>query len=312
MTLTPNYIGVDIAKGWIDVFDPETARATHILSSPKRLANFARGLKNCIVVFEASGGYERPLAEALAAQNIAYARVNPRQAREFARATGRLAKTDRVDAEMLAQMGAALRLSPTPPPEKTRAELAEMVARRADIAAMIRAENNRLKQVRLAVVRRDIRAVLAHFAKRLARIEAEIATHIQAHKPLRDTAARLQTMPGIGPILSAALIASLPELGHMDRRQIASLAGLAPHARESGVFKGKRRIWGGRANVRRTIYLAAFIASRYDPTLKAFRNRLQDAGKPTKVAIVATARKLVTILNAMMKNECDYRKSATM
>ena len=154
---------------------------------------------------------------------------------------------------------------------------------------------------------RDIRSVPVHLARRLAGVEAGISAHVQAHKPLRAAAARLQTMPGIGPILSAALIAGLPELGQMDRREIAALSGLAPHACDSGYFKGKRRIWGGRANVRRTLYLAAFIASRYGPTLKAFRNRLQSAGKPTKVAIVATARKRVTILNAMMKNNCDYR-----
>jgi transposase len=262
------------------------------------------------VVFEASGGYERPLAEALAARNVPYARVNPRQAREFARATGRLAKTDKVDAKMLAQMGAALRLSPTPPPEKTRAELAEMVARREDLKATIRAENNRLKQARLGCVVRDIKVHLAHLAGRLARIEAAMEAHVQAHAGLRAEANRLQTMPGIGPILSAALVANLPELGHMTRREIAALSGLAPHARDSGLFKGKRRIWGGRANVRRTLYLAAFIASRYDPTLKTFRNRLQEAGKPTKVALIATARKLVTILNAMLKNNEDYRKMA--
>ena len=207
---------------------------------------------------------------------------------------------------MLAQMGAALRLSPTPPPDKTCAELADMMARREDIKAAAWAENNRLKQARLACVARDIRSVLAHLARRLVRIEAGIQQHVQAHKPLRDGAGRLQTMPGIGPILSAGL----PELGSMDRRKIASLSGLAPHARDSGYFKGKRRIRGGRAHICRTLYLAAFIASRYDPTLKAFRNHLQDAGKPTKTAIIATARKLVTILNAMMKNQCEYQKQA--
>ena len=310
MTIAPKYIGVDIAKNWIDVFDPETATAQRIPASRAGLRAFAKSGAGKLVVFEASGGYERPLAEALAAQNQPYARVNPRQAREFARATGRLAKTDRVDAEMLAQMGAALRLSPTPPPDKTLAELADMLARREDIKAMMLAENNRLKQARLACVARDIRSVLAHLARRLALLEAGIQQHVQAHKPLRAAAARLQTMPGIGPILSAALIAGLPELGQMDRREIAALSGLAPHARDSGLFKGKRRIWGGRAHVRRALYLAAFIASRYDPTLKAFRNRLQDAGKPTKTALIATARKLVTILNAMMKNNVDYRKSA--
>lgn len=146
-------------------------------------------------------------------------------------------------------------------------------------------------------------------AKCLEKLEQGIGQHVQAHDALQRESRCLQTILGIGPMLSAALIAYLPELGHMDRREIAALSGLAPHARDSGLFKGKRRIWGGRANVRRTLYLAAFIASRYDPTLRSFRKRLEVAGKPTKVAIVATARKLVTILNAMMKNNCDYRKT---
>jgi len=152
--------------------------------------------------------------------------------------------------------------------------------------------------------------IKAHLARRLARIEAAMEAHVRAHATLRAEANRQKTMPGIGPILSAALVANLPELGHRTRREIAALSGLAPHARDSGLFKGKRRIWGGRTNVRRTLYLAALKASRYDPTLKTFRNRLQEAGKPTKVALIATARKRLTILNAMLKNSEDYRKMA--
>jgi transposase len=307
MTLS-HYIGVDIAKNWIDIYDPETHSAERISTTSKALSNFARKLNHSIVVFEASGGYERPLADALAATDVAYVRVNPRQSREFARATGHLAKTDKVDAKVLAHMGAALCLTPTPHPDKTRAELADMMARREDIKAMMRAENNRRAQARLTCIKRDIKSVLGHLAKRLAKLEERIDQHVQAHEALLRESRCLQTMPGIGPILSAALIANLPELGQMDRREIAALSGLAPHARDSGLFKGKRRIWGGRANVRRTLYLAAFIASRYDPTLRSFRKRLEANGKPPKVAIVATARKLVTILNAMMKNNCDYRK----
>lgn len=306
----PHYIGVDIAKNWIDIFDPETNTARWISTAPRQLGRFAASLADECVVFEASGGYERPLADALAANNVACTRVNPRQSREFARATGRLAKTDQVDAKALAHMGGALALQPTPYPEKPRADLADMMARREDIKAMMRAENNRLSQARLACIKRDIRLVVAHLAKRLAKLEAGINQHIHSHGDLKKEARRLQTMPGIGPISSAALIANLSELGRMDRRQIAALSNLAPHAhaRDSGLFKGKRRIWGGRASVRRTLYFAAFIASRYDPRLRAFRKRLEAAGKPTKVAIVATARKLVTILNAMMKNGCDYQK----
>jgi transposase len=247
--------------------------------------------------------------EALAEAGVAFARVNPRQAREFARASGRLAKTDRVDAAMLAEMGRALRLKPSPPRAQERVRLAELMARRDDLSDMRQREANRLKQARDAWVRKDIKAMLRVLERRLARIEAEISAQIEAHEVLARDAARLQSMPGIGPILAASLVARLPELGRLDRRAIASLAGLAPHACDSGVFRGKRRVWGGRAEVRRSLYLAGFIASRYDPRLRAFRTRLEAAGKPPKVAIVAVARKLLTILNAMFRDDKDYRSA---
>lgn len=211
-------------------------------------------------------------------------------------------------AKVLAHMGAALGLRPTQPPQKTRAELADMMGRREDIKAMMRAESNRLSQARLASIKRGIKSVLACLKRHLTRLEVEIGQHIAAHDDPRQEAARLRSMPGLGPILSAALIANLPELGRRDLREIASLSGLAPHARDSGLFKAKRRIWGGRASGRRTLCLAAFVASRYDPNLRRFRKRLEAAGKPTKVAIVATARKPVTILNAMLKYKVDYQK----
>lgn len=306
MTLPQDFIGVDIAKDWIDIFRLSTGLRERIATAGPALARFARTARGALVVLEASGGYERPLAQALARAGVDYARVNPRQAREFARATGRLAKTDRVDAELLARMGRALELAPTPPLDANRARLAALVARRDDLVAMIRSEKNRARQVDDRWITREIDRLLKVLKKHLAAIEAEIETLLAADAELSAQSLRLRAVPGIGPAVSAVLLARLPELGQLSRRQIASLAGLAPHADDSGLRRGKRRIWGGRADLRRALYLAAFIASRYDPTFKAFRQRLQEAGKPVKLVITACARKLLTILNAMFRDKANY------
>jgi len=310
MTMPQDVIGVDIAKGWIDIFTLSTRKHERIATTKPALARFARRVKGALVVCEASGGYERPLTGALAKAGVACARVNPRQAREFARATGRLAKTDRVDAEMLARMGRALSLEPTPPVDPERARLAELVARRDDLVASILREKNRARTSADPWVAREIAALLRVLRAHLKAVESQIAARIDASAALAEARRRLTSVPGIGPALCAVLIARLPELGQLDHRRIASLAGLAPHACDSGLHRGKRHIWGGRAEVRRALYLAAFIASRYDPALKAFRKRLVDAGKPTKVAITACARKLLTILNAMFRHATDHRAIA--
>ena len=310
MTLPQDVIGVDIAKDWIDVFFLSARRAERVPMATAELRAFAARARGALVVFEASGGYEHPLAEALDAADVTYARVNPRQAREFARATGRLAKTDRVDARVLAEMGRALALRPTPPADPGRARLAGLMGRRDDLGAMLRAEMARLRQARDASVRRDIGSMIALLRRRIGKLEAEIAAVIGADEALSDRSRLLRTMPGVGPLLAASLLARLPELGRLDRRAIASLAGLAPHACDSGRFRGKRRIWGGRAEVRRTLYLAGFIASRYDPALRAFRRKLQEAGKPVKLAIVACARKLLTVLNAMLRDQREHRPAS--
>lgn len=301
-------IGVDIAKGWIDVFHLSTSRHERIVTTKQALVRFAKAARGSLVVLEASGGYERPLTEALTRSGTDYARVNPRQAREFARAMGQLAKTDRVDAEILARMGRALDLAATPPIEQDRAVLADLVARRGDLVAMIGAERNRAGTSRDAWIARQIARLIKELQDHLAAIEARIAAHVAANEALAAQSRQLCSVPGIGPALSAVLLARLPELGALDHRKIASLAGLAPHACDSGLSRGKRRIWGGRADVRRALYLAAFIASRRDPVLKAFRTRLQNAGKPVKLAITACARKLLTVLNAMAKSGINYHK----
>ena len=192
----------------------------------------------------ASGGYERPLTDALARTGGHYARVNPRQAREFARACGRLAKTDKVDAKVLAEMGRALELTPTLPPDLTRARLADLVARRDDLVATIRREENRVLQVRDAWIVREINRLLRVLHNHLVKVEAEIERLVRAHEDLSEQSLRLCSVPGIGPAISSAILAQLPELGQLGRRQVASLAGLAPHACDSGLNRGKRRTWG--------------------------------------------------------------------
>jgi transposase len=305
MSLHRNVLGVDVAGGWIDVFDASNKRSVRIMN--EGVEAFAASLPaDAFVVFEATGGHERLLMDALGDAGIRHVRLNPRHVREFARATGRLAKTDKVDARVLAEMGCALDLRPTERVDAGRLRLAELVGRRDNIVAAITAETQRLAMARDPFVRRDIGRMIGVLRGRRAAVEKEIAGHISSQQALADEAARLRTAPGIGPAIAAVLLARLPELGRLDRRAIASLAGLAPLACDSGQRRGRRHVWGGRADVRRALYLAAFVASRYNPALKAVRERMQAAGKPAKVAILAIARKLLTILNAMVRDQRNF------
>jgi len=306
MTLHQNVLGVDVAKDWIDTFDLATGKARRIETRPAALKAFAAKAQGGLVVFEASGGYERPLMEALEARGVGYARVNPRSAREFARATGRLAKTDTLDASVLAEMGHALKLEPCAPIDPARRRLADLVARRADLVAAITAETNRLGQAREAFIRRDIQSHLAVLGRRKLAMEKEIEAQVRAAEQLDRIEQRLRTAPGIGPTIASTLIAWLPELGQIDRRAIAALAGLAPQACDSGKYRGRRKVWGGRSHIRKALFTAAVIASRFNPAFKQARERLLAAGKPYKVVIIALARKLLTILNAMVRDQRDF------
>jgi transposase len=304
-----NTIGVDVSKDWIDACFGSTGKAERIAMTKQALARFAAAAKGSLVVLEASGGYERPLTDALTRFKADYCVVNPRHAREFARSTGTLAKTDKVDAAVLARMGRALELQPTLPAPPERVELGDLVARRDDLVAMIGAERNRLSQSRDPWIRAGITSHIKVMARQRQAIEARIAALIAAHPALAEQNRILRTLPGIGPTIAAVLLARLPELAQLDRRRLASLAGLAPHAADSGLHRGKRKIWGGRASVTRALYLAGFLASRFDANIRAYRQKLQAAGKPTKVAIIACARKLLTILAAMLRDGKDYAKS---
>ncbi len=301
------YIGVDVAKDWIDVFNPSTSRHERIPTDNRSLRRFASTVGQAVVVFEASGGYERPILAALSDAERNAVCVNPRHAREFARATGRLAKSDRVDAAVLAEMGRALQLAPASPRSAERQRLSDLTAHRNDITAMIVAEKNRLRATTDQWIRRSILQHMRALQGSQAKVEAEMEAVIQEHDDLPDQSARLRCVKGIGPVVSATLIAQLPELGQLDRRRIAALAGLAPHANDSGHRRGRRSIWGGRGTLRRCLYLAALTASRFDPRFKAFKERLIATGKARKLVIVACARKLLTVLNAMIRTRTAYQ-----
>jgi transposase len=302
------FVGVDVAKDWLDVHHPGRG-ARRIDNAPAAARAFAArcAKEGAWVVFEASGGYGHQLRDALEAAGVRFSRINPHQARDFARAMGVIGKADRVDARMLSELGARLtpaRTSPLPP---ARRALQAQATRRRQLVEMRKQEATRLKQTADAEARADIRAVVALLDRRIARVEARMADLVAADPDPAAIDRRLRTAPGVGPIVAATLIAELPELGQLGRRSIAALAGLAPVARDSGRRSGPRSIGGGRPVVRTILYLAALQASRRAEAFKQFRNRLQAAGKPVKAALIATARKLLVALNAMLAAEADYR-----
>jgi len=306
MIMPKQAIGVDVSKSWIDVCDPHAGTTLRIENTPPALRLWAQRLEGRFVTFEATGSYDRDLADALAEAGVRYARVNPRQAREFARACGVLAKTDRVDARVLAAMGASLDLAPSEPAPAEHARLAELVAHRSRIRTMLTAEQVRLQTARDPWVKRQISASVRGLLIKLKRADAEIGRHKAAHQGLAALDVRLQTAPGVGPQVASVLMAHLPELGRVDRRALASLAGLAPHACESGVRTGRRRIWGGRTPVRRAMYMAALVAVRWNPYWKDVYATMRALGKAAKTCLIAVARRLLVRLNAMVANQTDY------
>ena len=285
------HVGVDVARDWLDVHHPAEG-ARRLANTPEAVRAFAGTSAETAVhvVFEATGGYDRWLAEALAAAGVGFSRVNPRQARDFAKAMGVLGKTDKVDARLLAEFGRRLTPPATALPDAGRRALQ---AQTADGEA-----------------RSDIESHLCDLDRRIAAIEEQMARSIQADPDLAPVERRLRTVPGVGPIVARTLITELPELGRPDRRAICALAGLAPVARDGGHHTGRRSIRCGRPIVRTLLDLAALHASHHDATFAAFRAKLQEAGQPAKVAIVATARKLLTVLNAMLATGADYRAAS--
>ncbi len=302
--------GIDVASTHVDVAlvggELAQSRYGNDVEGHSALVGALSGAAVALVVLEASGGYEVDVACALQAAGLAVAVINPRQGRDFARALGQLAKTDRIDAQMLAEFAAVLRRRPDcanyvrPLPVAQQQDLAALVTRRRQLVGMLQAERQRLRLSRSAV-RPSLKALIAAIQAQLDGIERQMRAHVQQHDAALD--ALLRSAGGVGPIASATLIADLPELGHLNRRQISALVGVAPFARDSGVLRGRRRIAGGRFEVRRTLYMAALVATRHNQSIRAFYQRLVSAGKVKKVALVACMRKLLTILNAMVRDQ---------
>lgn len=313
MSREPIYVGIDVAKARLDVAvrpDGDTWQATNDASGITALVARLDHLRPTLIVLEATGGYERPVAASLVAAALPVAVVNPRQIRDFAKATGKLAKTDTLDAHVLAHFAAAVRPAPRPPPDADTQALAAILARRRQLIAMLTAEQNRLHTAPTAI-RERIGAHIAWLAAELKEIDAELARAIADDPTWRERDALLRSVPGVGPVLAVTLLAELPQLGTLTRHQVAALAGVAPLNRDSGTRRGIRTVWGGRARVRGALYMAALVATRYNPVIRAFYDRLCAAGKPKKVALTACMRKLLTILNALLAHRTPWNPSAS-
>ena len=316
MSASSVVVGIDVAKVHVDVrvlgAQLEAERFDNEPDAHSALAAALKPLGVALVVMEATGGYEAALACALQAAGLPVAVVNPRQARDFAKSMGQLAKTDRIDARMLAELGATLARRDDladfirPLADAQQQALAAMVTRRRQLVTMLLSERQRL-QLAIAVVRPSIEAMIEAIRKQLDEVEAQMVGHVQAHYAELDRL--LRSASGIGPVASATLIAELPELGKLNRREIAALVGVAPMANDSGSSKGRRRVQGGRFEIRRVLYMATLTATRHNPAIKSFYGRLLAAGKLPKVALIASMRKLLTILNAMVKTNKPWDKS---
>jgi len=303
-------VGVDVSKAHLDVFHSGAQLHRQFDHSPSGIAELLAWINESgpvgRVVIEASGGYEMPLWHALCAANIPAARVNPKRVRDFARAVGVLAKTDRIDAKMLALFGSTLAVEPDRPKAKALQEMEAWLTRRQQLVEMRVAEQNRRNLAPKAVQKRiDIH--LGQLKREIDRIDQDLAKRIAQHPAWSQKLALLDGLKGVGANTRAWLIAALPELGSLNRRQIAALVGLAPMAHESGTYRGRRRIYGGRAAVRTALFLASLAAVRFEPRMKDFYQRLVNAGKPKKVALVAAMRKLLTIINAVFRSGEPYR-----
>lgn len=314
MTTSDPYVGIDISKTHLDV-------AVHAPRAHWQVAYDAAGLQEVItrlrtlapalVVLEATGGLELRVVSALAAAQLPVVVVNPRQVRAFAQATGTLATTDRLDAHVLAHFGAAVQPQPRPLPDTATQQLSAILTRRQQLVDMLTMEKNRLPQQPTAALRKRVQAHIAWLTQELGRTETELRQLIEQSPLWRTQDDLLQSAKGVGPILAQTLLAEVPELGRLNRKQLAALVGVAPFNRDSGSQRGKRCIWGGRARVRRALYMAALSATKCNPVVKAFYQRLVAAGKEKKVALTACMRKLLMILNAMVKQQRKWQDFST-
>lgn len=314
MLAPSSVVGIDVSKASLDV---AFGLDSPVRSFPNRPPGH-RALARCLarhapqrIVLEATGGYEHPVLRCLDQQRLPAVRVNPRQVRDFARATGILAKTDAIDARVLVRFAAAVQPVHRPLPSKAQETLARLQTRRVQLVALRTAEMNRQQQATDTLIQRTIRAVIKAIDQQIALIEAESAEVIAAHQQLERTYAILTSVPGVGPVTAAVLMGHMPELGTLSRQAAASLAGLAPFNHDSGAQRGQRHIRGGRAPVRTALYMATLTAARCNPVIAEDFQRLTAAGKTHKVAMTACMRKLLTILNALVRDDLLWNQKKT-
>ena len=303
------YVGIDVAKAQVDVAVRPTDdrwEVSHDEAGVRQLVSQLKTLEPVMVLLEASGGLELPLVAALATEELPVVVVNPRQVRDFARATGKLAKTDSLDAAVLAHFAEVIRPPVRPLRDAETQVLNSLVARRHQVMTMLVSEKNRLGTA-IVAVRPRVEAHIAWLERELDDLDEGLRRTLRQSSVWREKDDLLRTVPGVGEQISLTLLAYLPELGTLDRRQIAALVGVAPFNRDSGTLRGKRTIWGGRARVRAALYMGALVASRCNPVIREFYQRLLAAGKPKKLALTACMRKLVVILNSMLKHRSPWR-----
>jgi transposase len=309
----PVYVGIDVSKDFLDVAilpGDELQRFRQDGPGLQALVEHLERLEPDRVVFEATGGYERPLAAVLVAASLPVCIVNPRQVRQFARSTGRLAKTDAIDARDLARYAQAVRPPLRLPPDSRTHSLQALVLRRLQLIEMLKAERNRLRLADPAV-KDNLEQTITAIRGWLDEVDEALAKAIAADSAWREKERILRTVPGVGPVLARTLVALLPELGTLNRRQLAALVGVAPLNQDSGQFRGKRRVWGGRSQIRGALYMAALVASRYNPTIRLFAQRLSQSGKPAKVVLTACMRKLLLTTNAIARDGSTWQYKAT-
>jgi transposase len=309
---TESFVGLDVAKAYVDVAVRPSGEQWRVTNDEAGLAELVlrlRALGPALIVAEATGGFERAAIAALAAVGLPVVVANPRQVRDFARATGQLAKTDQLDAGILALFAERVRPAPRPLPDAAAQLLDALLTRRRQLLEMRVAEQNRLGFAPRPL-HRGIRQHIRWLERQLDDVTTELAAQIEQSPVWRAKDDLLQSAPGVGPIVSVTLLGELPELGTLTHKQIAALVGVAPLARDSGTLRGKRMVWGGRASVRTALFLAALSAARWNPVLRVFYERLRAAGKPAKVALIACARKLLVTLNAMVRDNARWQALA--
>jgi transposase len=301
--MTDTYVGVDVSKAWLDVAarpSGEVWRVSNDEAGFAQLADKLGTLQPKLVVMEATGGYQAPATAALTVAGFTVAVVNPRQVRDFGRAAGQLAKTDVLDAEVIARFAETMKPEPRALPDSDTEALRAVVSRRRQLVEMITAEKNRLGTA-LPVVRWDIEEHIKWLRRRLKDVDDDLYDGLKRSPLWRVKEQLLKSVPGIGRVTICTLVAQVPELGTLSGRKISALVGVAPLNRDSGTYRGKRMIWGGRASVRQVLYMATLVSVRTSPSMKASYDRLRANGKPAKVALVACMRKLLVRLNAMMR-----------